>query len=101
VRRLAHPAWHEVFSREELLRLCQQSGLHVDRLSGCIGSPAILAKQLAWAAARQPTVLRAALYPVEWAMTTLDHLGRNGRGSTLMWLLTARRRDCQSVGGTP
>ena len=92
--KLPHPTWHEVFSEEELLTMCRDAGLRVDVLRGCIGTAAILAKQLAWAASTRPGALRALLYPLEWAMTVADRTRTVNRGITLMWILTARRSPC-------
>jgi SAM-dependent methyltransferase len=92
--RLPHPAWHPVFSREELEALCRGAGLRIDRLAGCIGNAGILAKQLAWAASERSNAVRALLYPVEWAMTMADQGGSDRPDRpTLMWLLTARREQ--------
>jgi SAM-dependent methyltransferase len=88
--RLPHPAWHDVFSADDLTTLCGSAGLQIESLSGCIGPSAILAKQLSWAFSKRSVAVRGLLYPVGLVMTSVDRLMPGDSPGSLMWLLKAR-----------
>jgi SAM-dependent methyltransferase len=99
---LPHPRhYHQVFSFDDLCRVCQGSGLTVEYLRGHIGRLGIAAKQLGWITSTTPTparqepskvrALHPALYPARLALSWLDSRRTFGPDQlTLMWLLVAR-----------
>jgi SAM-dependent methyltransferase len=90
-RLLPRPDWHDVFSSDELRALCHSSQLEVRLLRGCIGRAGILAKQMAWVGTGRSAIVRALLYPAQYAIAAIDRpaAGDESR-ATLMWLLLAR-----------
>ena len=93
--------YHDRFSFDELLLVCQKNGLNVEHLHGQIGPLGIAAKQLGWVTSKHPCparqepskvhALHTAFYPARLALAWLDSRRSFGRKQlTLMWLLVAR-----------
>jgi SAM-dependent methyltransferase len=85
--------WHDVFSADQLSRLCQQGGLQVESLGGRLGPLGTAVKQLDhWVTHGRPRwAFRSILYPIQLLCSRLDLLLLPADGQpSLMWLLVAR-----------
>lgn len=86
-----HPPYplRDVFSRSALEQLCAESRFEILCLDPCIGRLGTAAKHLSRVVGFSP-VLRAAAYPVEFALWSLDtHFG-NPAARSYAWRLVAR-----------
>jgi SAM-dependent methyltransferase len=88
---LPHLPRHEVFSREDLLSLCNSSGLHVELLFPCIGRFGTWAKQINRFAAHS-RVLALTAYPLQLFLAMIDRAnGVDADQQSSSWMLIAKR----------
>lgn len=85
---LPKPEWHQVFSGEQLRRLCEECGLRVQILSGEIGYLGSMSRQIKLLFKKK--LLLRGIWPLELALSFLDKAS-TVRGKSLMWLLIGRR----------
>lgn len=90
VNRLVRPRWHDLFSRDALVRLCDTSDLTAELIAPRIGRIGTIAKQLDWTSGGAVAILARGMAIVDTHVPP-----RSGR--SLMWLLLARRR-CRPLG---
>jgi SAM-dependent methyltransferase len=92
--RLPRPSWHDVFTADQLRRLCAAHGLGVSRLEGHLGAAGTLVKQIDLLATGRwrRLGLAAGLYGLEWALAVADRRRSIEPGAqSLMWLLVSER----------
>jgi SAM-dependent methyltransferase len=85
VNRLVRPRWHDLFSRDALVQLCDTSDLTAELIAPCIGRIGTIAKQLDWTGGSAVAVLARGMAIVDTHVPP-----RSDR--SLMWLLVARCR---------
>ena len=88
VKWLPFPAWHNMFSEEELNCLCKESGLNIVSLHGSIGRLGVMAKQIDWVRGRKFFLT----YPLSYMLSVLDKMScSTSNYRSLVWLLVAQR----------
>lgn len=89
---LQRPAWHEVFTRDELVGLCQASELAPTLVAPKVGRVGTMAKQLDWSRLGLHPIVRGAVGLLARTIGIVDaHIPGSGR-SSLMWVLVAQRK---------
>jgi SAM-dependent methyltransferase len=96
VTRLAHPGWHELFSREALVQMCDAGGLSLELIAPCIGRLGTVAKQLDWMRSEVPALARGALVLLAHGIAMIDAGVSPRSDRSLLWLVVARRARRQT-----
>ncbi|HWR50082.1 MAG TPA: methyltransferase domain-containing protein [Bryobacteraceae bacterium] len=79
-----------VFSGDDLRRLCEQENLAVEVLQPTTSRLGAAAKQLAWATESRGRLLSLVLWPIEWCLTAIDSRRRiQPADPSVGWLLIA------------
>lgn len=79
----------DIFSEQQLLSLCQEAELYIQRLQPAVFALGTLATQLS--AFRKSFPALVLLYSLEWGMTISDRFLPLNRGKSAYWVLLAVR----------